>query len=58
MTTIKYWVRGTECNFKRIGDHIETITLYKYWFVGGLLYDYKDRFNIICIGRNDIISIN
>lgn len=58
MTTIKYLVRGTECNFKRIGDHIETITLYKYWFVGGLLYGYKDRFNVVTICKDDIVSIN
>ena len=55
---IKYVVRGREFDFRRVGDHIEEITLFRCWWVGGLLYGYKDRFNVVTICKDDIISIN
>lgn len=32
------------------------ITLHNTWVVGGLLYGYRDRYNIECIALNDIIE--
>ena len=29
-------------------------TLYNTWTVGGILYGYRDRFNIACIALEDI----
>lgn len=55
---VKYIVRGREFDFRRVGDHIEEITLFRCWWVGGLLYGYKDRFNVITICKDDIVSIN
>lgn len=55
---IKYIVRGREFDFKRVGDYTTEITLFKCWECGGLLYGYKDRFNIVSICKSDIISIN
>lgn len=51
---ITYLVRGNCYDFKRFGDHTETIILYRCWRVGGLLYGYKDRFNVISIPVEDI----
>ncbi len=34
---IKYIVRGREFDFRRFGDHIEEITLFRRWWVGGVL---------------------
>lgn len=55
---IKYIVRGREFDFKRVGDYTAEITLFKCWECGGLLYGYRDRFNIVSICKSDIISIN
>lgn len=38
-------------------DHIRTIRAIKYFRQGELLYCYRDRYNIITIAINDIISI-
>ena len=54
---ITYLERGTVFNFKRIGDTYKTIVLYRCWRVGGLLYGYKDRFNIVSISSEDIVKI-
>lgn len=54
---ITYLVRGFEHDFKRIGDHTETVVLYKTWKTGGLLYGYRDRFNVMSIAIEDIIEI-
>lgn len=56
MKTITYILKGAEHDFKRY-DHLETVNLYRTWNAGGLLYGYKDRFNIVCIAQEDIVSI-
>ena len=55
---VKYIVRGFESDFRRVGDRIEEITLSNCWWCGGLLYGYKDRFNIVSICKDDIVSID
>ncbi len=55
---VKYIVRGFESDFRRVGDRIEEITLSSFWWCGGLLYGYKDRFNIVSICKDDIVSID
>lgn len=55
---VKYIVRGFESDFRRVGDRIEEITLFRCWWCGGLLYGYKDRFNVVTICKDDIVSIN
>jgi hypothetical protein len=54
---ITYLVRGVESNFKRIGDHLETVTLFNTWKSGGLLYGFRDRFNVMSIAIEDIRKI-
>ena len=54
---ITYLVRGWEYDFKRIGDRYETIILHRCWRVGGLLYGYKDRFNVVSIALEDIKTV-
>ena len=53
---ITYLEKGTEHDFKRI-DTERKVKLYRTWKNGGLLYGYKDRFNVACIPLEDIISI-
>jgi hypothetical protein len=53
---ITYIEKGQVFDFKRI-DKIKTVTLYKTFESGGLLYGYKDRFNIVCIAKEDIIKM-
>lgn len=57
MVEVSYFERGTECNHKRVGDYLQRVTLRKTWESGGLLYGYKDRFNVVCIPKEDIVSI-
>ena len=52
---ITYIDKGPVFDFKRI-DTVKTITLYKTWKSSGLLYGYKDRFNIVCLAMEDIIN--
>lgn len=45
-----------------IGDYrcIDTehvIYLQKCWNIGGLLYGYKDRFNVVAIAMEDVLEI-
>lgn len=54
---ITYLVRGREFDFKRIGDHNETITLFRCWVSGGLLYGYRDRYNVVSIPVEDIQGV-
>ena len=54
---VTYIEKGIESNFKRIGDHEVTVYLYKSWKSGGLLYGYVDRFNVVSIAIEDIVSI-
>lgn len=54
MKKITYLQRGTESNFRRVGDRLETVILYRCWRVGGLLYGYRDLFNIVTIPIEDI----
>ena len=53
---ITYLEKGTPFDFKRV-DHERTVYLYRTWRSGGLLYGYKDRFNIVSICIEDIIKI-
>lgn len=57
MKEVTYIAKGMEGNFCRYGDHLERVTLYRTWEVGGLLYGYRDRFNIMCIPKEDIVSV-
>lgn len=43
-------------NFKAI-ETIHTVTLSRCFTSGGLLYGYRDRYNIVTIERSNIISI-
>ena len=54
---VKYIEKGPGFNFVRHGDIEKTVTLYRAWKTGGLLYGYKDQFNIISIALEDIIEI-
>ena len=54
---VTYIEKGKENNFMRFGDHVVTVYLVKAWKSGGLLYGYRDRFNVVSIALEDIISI-
>ena len=54
--TITYRVRTFIDRFRCI-DRENKITLFRTWESGGLLYGYKDRFNVVTIAKEDIISI-
>lgn len=54
---ITYLERGIEQGFKRIGDRLVTVILYKTWKSGGLLYGFRDRFNVVSIPIEDIRNI-
>lgn len=54
---VTYIEKGKENNFMRFGDHEVTVYLWKAWKSGGLLYGYRDRFNVVSIALEDIISI-
>lgn len=53
---ITYLEKGIPHDFKRI-DTVRKVTLYKTWTVGGLLYGYKDQFNVVSIAKEDIIEM-
>lgn len=57
MKEVTYIAKGSEHNYTRCGDHLERVTLWKTWKVGGLLYGYRDRFNVVAIPQEDIVSI-
>lgn len=57
MKEVTYIEKGIESNFRRCGDHLAKVTLYKTWTAGSLLYGYRDRFNIVSIPLEDIVSI-
>lgn len=54
---ITYIAKGKEYNYRRFGDHLETVDLFRCWRSGGLLYGYKDRFNVVVIPYEDITEI-
>lgn len=54
---ITYLERGRVEDFRRYGDRLVTVTLYKTFRSGGLLYGYKDRFNVVSIPVEDIVSV-
>ena len=54
---ITFIEKGNACNFRRV-DSIRTVTVYKTWKSGGLLYGYLDRFNVISISIEDILDIS
>lgn len=53
---VTYLEHGPVHDFKRT-DTTRKVKIYRPWTVGGLLYGYRDQFNIICISKEDIISI-
>lgn len=53
---VTYLEKGVPFDFKRI-DHVRKISLARTFESGGLLYGYVDRFNTVCIAKEDIISI-
>lgn len=54
---VTYLERGIEFNFKRVGDRLVTVHLLKAWREGGLLYGYRDRFNVVAIPVEDIQEV-
>ena len=56
MKKITYTEKGKPFDFKRV-DHMRTVTLFNTWIVGGLLYGYRDRFSVVSIAIEDIVSI-
>lgn len=56
MMKVTYIKRGKPFDYKRI-DRERSVYLYKSWRSGGLLYGYVDRFNIVTIEIDSIISI-
>ncbi len=52
---VTYLEKGPVFDFKRI-DKVKTVTLYKTFESGGLLYGYKNQFKIVCIAKEDIIK--
>ena len=53
---VTYTEKGIPFDYKRI-DHVRTVNISRTFESGGLLYGYVDRFNVICIAKEDIISI-
>ena len=53
---VKYRVRRFIDRFTCI-DTEATVHLLRAWKSGGLLYGYKDRFNVVSIAKDDILSI-
>ena len=53
---VTYIEKGIPVDYKRIDKEV-TISLLKAWEVGGLLYGYRDRFNVVSISKEDIIRI-
>jgi hypothetical protein len=54
--TVTYIKKGIPHDFKRI-DTVKTIHLHKTWKQGGLLYGYKNQFEVVSIAMEDIIDI-
>ena len=53
---ITYLEKGRIFDYKRI-DTVKTVTLYKTFENGGLLYGYKNQFEIVCIAKEDIVKM-
>ena len=53
---VTYLEKGVPFDYKRI-DHERAVNLYNPWRSGGLLYGYKNEFEVIAIAIEDIISI-
>lgn len=54
---ITFLERGVESNYRRIGDKEKTVVLSNCFRSGGLLYGWRDRFNIMAIPVEDIRSM-
>ena len=53
---ITYIEKGVPFDFKRI-DRVKTVNVSRTWKSGGLLYGYKDRYNVVTIATEDILKI-
>ena len=53
---ITYIEKGVPFDFKRI-DCVQTVNVSRTWKSGGLLYGYKDRYNVVAIATEDILKI-
>lgn len=53
---ITYIEKGVPFDFKRI-DSVKTVNVSRTWKSGGLLYGYKDRYNVVAIATEDILKI-
>ena len=53
---ITYIEKGIPRDFKRI-DTIRKVTLHECFEHGGLLYGYRDRFNVMSIAMEDIVEM-
>jgi len=56
MKRIVYRERHYLGDFKAV-DYTRSVVLNNTWQSGGLLYGYRDRYNVMCIATEDIISI-
>ncbi len=54
--TVTYLEKGVPFDYKRI-DNVRKVRISRTFESGGLLYGYTDRFNTVCIAKEDIISI-
>lgn len=54
---ITYIEKGAQHDYKRV-DTVRTVYLERPWKTGGLLYGYKDRFNVMCIAMEDIVEMS
>jgi len=57
MKKVTFLQKGRVHNFIRFGDCVRTVYISRTFESGGLLYGYTDRFNVISISKEDIISI-
>ena len=53
---ITYIEKGAPVKCRRV-DHVRTVQLFRVWEAGGLLYGYRDRYNVMSIAKEDIVSI-
>ena len=56
MKIIRYRERTFIDQYKCI-DHERKICAYSTWWSGSVLYAKTDRYNVKCIGKDDIIAI-
>ena len=53
---VTYIEKGCVYDFRRV-DTVKTVVLRKTFESGGLLYGYKNQFEIVCIAKEDIVKM-